>query len=460
MKDLSAAKITVPVKISPIAITSKNLTVKLAGQRAGMLWDTPEGALQFQYSADYIKRPNSYPLSLSMPLSEASYSGAVVSNFFANLLPDDSETRDMIGNILGISANNIFGMIQNLGRDLPGAVTVSSDDQDNTQSNEPHEQLTLLETTDIENLYEKLEQQPFLLNPKGQVRHSVAGFQPKLGIRIVDKKFFIVGGDIPTSHIIKPEPPKWPGLAINEYFCLATAGMAGLPIAKPFPVLGRRSAIVSARFDRIIDPENPEQLLKLHQEDFCQALGLPPSKKYQSEGGPTIEDCARVIAQTSSPVENLLKFFDYLVFHYLVGNTDAHAKNYALIYTDGPKPELAPLYDVISVEMYRMFQGQKVDRKSAMKLGKRRLFSQVYPRHWKVVATQLGLSPTQALKRARALAERVKQASSMLLVKLVLERQVNPDLISRIKNLIESRANQLLGSDPITPDVDEDDDTE
>jgi serine/threonine-protein kinase HipA len=441
-------------------IAERRMNVRLAGRHAGHLWDAAEGGLRFQYDAEYVKRAGSYPLSLSMPLSEVSYSGAVVSNFFANLLPDDSETRDTIGNILGISSSNIFKMIENLGRDLPGAVTVLQNSAETDRDEILSDQLDFLSIDDINNLFEKLEKQPFFLNPAGQVRHSVAGYQPKLGIRIVDKDLYVVRGNLPTSHIIKPEPPKWPGLAINELFCLKVAHAAGLPVAEALIITGKHNAIVSKRFDRQEDFNNPNNLLKLHQEDFCQALGLPPSKKYQSEGGPTIEDCARIIAQTGSPTDNLLKFLDHLVFNYLVGNTDAHAKNYALIYNNGPKPELAPLYDIVSVEMYRTFQGQKVDRKSAMKLDKRRVFDHVYPRHWKRVAAQLGLSQTLALKRARGLATRTLQASETVYNELKELPDLKVDILRRIKLLIRRRSEQLLGDDPITPDVDEDDDTE
>ncbi len=435
---------------------SKELTVRLSGIPAGILFEADDGRICFQYRPDYLVRSDAYPLSISMPLSDFIYQN-IPAIFFANLLPDDPQAVDTIGRMRGVSPTNIMSMMNEVGHELPGAVTVTENNSADWSTELGDEGLGLKELSDgdIKKIYENTIEHPLLLDAEGEIRLSLPGFQPKIGIRIVEDKYYLPIDRSASSHILKPEPPHWRGLALNEYFCMKVAKRCGMDVAE-VALLQEIPALLIQRFDRVRSENSNLSLRRIHQEDFCQALGVLPQNKYQSEGGPRVSDFSRIAEMTVSPSATLLKLFDQLVFHYLVGNTDAHGKNYSLLYSNGALPELAPMYDVVSVEMYGAFQGRRVSKKIAMKIAGKTQFNLVYPRHWQRVANELGLSPTAALRRARILAERVLNEAQAELQHLTTAGIINLVVPQRIQRLIQQRTEQLLGPDPIAPDTDDD----
>ena len=203
----------------------------------------------------------------------------------------------------------------------------------------------------------------------------------------------------PSSHILKPAIHAVEDSVINEGFCMALAEAMQLKPAKSkvHQVLDRSFLLVE-RYDRLIDAQGHRQ--RLHQEDFCQALGVVPEMKYQNEGGPDLAQCFDLVRSATRPsAPQVLRLLDYVIFNALIGNHDAHAKNFSLLYS-GKSPVLAPFYDTLSTAVY-----PTLTQKMAMKIGSKYKFSEVEKRHWEQFAESVGITKAQARRRILELAK-------------------------------------------------------
>lgn len=233
------------------------------------------------------------------------------------------------------------------------------------------------------------------------VRLSLAGAQDKVGVLADGGRIGLSRGVPPTTDILKAPIPRVTDPIVNEAFCLHLGLEADLDVAKAEPrTAGSHEYLLVRRYDR--DGEFPPDG-RLHQEDFCQALGLVPAVKYEKEGGPRVVDCAGLIRRAcSAPARDIIAFLDALLFNFLIANYDAHAKNYSLL-LDGPGSiRLAPLYDLISIAA---FTG--TDRKLAMKVGGENRPRYLRRRHLERLAEDLGVKPALVMRRGEAMAERV-----------------------------------------------------
>ena len=232
------------------------------------------------------------------------------------------------------------------------------------------------------------------------MRLSLAGSQSKLPIILHDATIALPLGDTPSTHIIKPEPERFPGLVANEILCMTLARSLGLNVPAVFTrVVGNKPCIVVQRYDRIVDRD--ANVVRIHQEDFCQALGLPPEKKYQQEGGPLLRDCIELLRDWSTvPALDIRDFLDGLIFNVLIGNADAHGKNYSLIYREGQR-RFAPLYDLVCTMAW-----PELSKVPAMKIGKSDSMETITPSHWQKMAVETGLSWPILRERIGDLAQR------------------------------------------------------
>jgi serine/threonine-protein kinase HipA len=236
----------------------------------------------------------------------------------------------------------------------------------------------------------------------------------------------------PSSHILKPAIHAVEDSVINEGFCMALAEAMQLKPARSHihTVLNRPFLLVE-RYDRVVDSQGRRQ--RLHQEDFCQALGVVPEMKYQNEGGPDLAQCFELVRRVTRPsAPQVLRLFDYVIFNALIGNHDAHAKNFSLLYS-GKAPVLAPFYDTLSTAVY-----PTLTQKMAMKIGSKYKFSEVEKRHWDQLAEGAGLAKAQAKRRILELAKSLPPTTRKL--------QSDPGhrfdghaLVERIIALIEQR---------------------
>jgi serine/threonine-protein kinase HipA len=353
--------------------------------------------------------------------------------FFAGLLPD-AEKRDLVALALGVSKRNDFALLSRLGGDCAGAITLlPAEPRASTRLGEAHR---LLGDEDIERILKELPRRPLLAGEKG-VRLSLAGAQDKLPVLRVDGRLALPLDSTPSSHIMKGPIRHFEGTVQNEAFCLGLAASAGLrAISAVIEKAGRTEYLLVERYDRRRD--NRGRLQRIHQEDFCQALGRPPELKYQSEGGPSLKDCFALVRRTSSrPVVDLAHLLDAVVFNLLIGNNDAHGKNFSLLYSAGG-PELAPLYDLSCTAVY-----PELSEQLAMKVGDADRFKEVRSRHWEQLAKAAQLGPAQMKRRAITLAQALPVRARSLRQAFSALGHREP-ILAAIEELISNRSGLML----------------
>ena len=390
----------------------------LAGVRAGRLVQKANGNLQFRYDPGY----SGPPISHAMPVQAEAHPHKLCQAVFGGLLLE-GDGRDTLAKTLGVSANNDFGLLEEVGRDVAGAVAVLEPDE--IVPTTPA--VRRVDADELDQLLRRLPQRPLAVDPSEGIRLSLAGAQPKLPI-ILDAAgaALPINSAAPTTHILKPEPQAFPGLVDNEWFCMTLAAAAGLRVAevrKEVSVSGLPYLVVE-RYDR---DQAADPIRRLHQEDFCQALGVPSAFKYQAEGGPGVSDAIALIrAATAAPVIELPRFWDALAFNWLIGNCDAHGKNYSLLY-DAGSPTLAPLYDLVSTVVY-----PDLVTRLAMSIDGATQIADVGDKAWSELAAQVGVRRDFAMEAVRrvaahaaAAAERVAadqgtEAASMIAASVIL----------------------------------------
>ncbi len=396
----------------------KELVVTLAGVRAGRLVQKSNGNLQFRYDPGY----SGPPISHAMPVQAEAQSHKLCQAVFGGLLLE-GDGRDTLAKTLGVSANNDFGLLEEVGRDVAGAVAVLEPDE--TVPTTP--EVRRVNADELGQLLRHLPQRPLAVDPSEGIRLSLAGAQPKLPI-ILDAAgaALPINSAAPTTHILKPEPQAFPGLVDNEWFCMTLAAAAGLRVAevrKEISVSGLPYLVVE-RYDR---DQMADPIRRLHQEDFCQALGVPSTFKYQAEGGPGVRDAIALLRKaTAVPVIELPRFWDALAFNWLIGNCDAHGKNYSLLY-DAGSPTLAPLYDLVSTVVY-----PELVTRLAMSIDGATQIADVDDKAWSELAAQVGVRRDFAMGTIRrvaghaaAAAERVADDQGTEAAKEIAERVVS-----------------------------------
>ena len=288
----------------------------------------------------------------------------------------------MIAKILGISDTNDFAMLERIGGECAGAVSLLPEGVAMTESKYTRHELTELE---LRQLLDELPNRPLMAGKDG-LRLSLAGTQDKLPIIVHNNKMYLPLGSTPSTHILKPEPNNFPGLAANEVFCMTLASAVGLNTSKvEYRLIGKKPCILVQRYDRTTDENG--NTTRIHQEDFCQALGLPPERKYQVEGGPTLGDCISLLQTWSTtPVLDIPEFINGQIFNVLIGNADAHGKNFSFLYSKGER-RLAPYYDLVSTLAW-----PDLSKKLAMKIGGNRSVNAFTIDDWRKMANKNDLS--------------------------------------------------------------------
>lgn len=357
-----------------------------------------EGRLSFCYTHAWLTHPHAVPLSYSLPLQPEPFNDLITRPFFAGLLPE-GEMRRLLALQFHISRQNDFALLKRIGGECAGAVTLLEPGQSSPLSLE-NEEVRWLEDSELLTLLDELPHRPMLAGKDG-LRLSLAGAQDKLPVVFKENRIGLPLHGTPSTHILKPAIRTLEHSVINEHFCLALAHAMGLnPVNAQIRQIKNQTFLLVERYDRFIDPLG--HLQRLHQEDFCQALGIVPEMKYQNEGGPDFAQAFTLIRKLTRPsAPQVLRLLDYVIFNTLIGNHDAHAKNFSVLYKNS-QPTLAPLYDVLSTAVY-----PKLTSKMAMKIGSKYKFSEVENTHWEQFAKGAGLSFTQTRKRILALAKQL-----------------------------------------------------
>ncbi len=371
----------------------RRLAVWLHEEEVGVLAGE-RGRLEFSYAAGV---PTGRRLSLSMPVRAEPYGHEASSAFFGGLLPE-GQVRTQLARSIGASVDNDLSLLEAVGGECAGAVSLLPPGRAPTTMGADYE---WLDEGQLGDLIAELPQRPLSIDPHAEVRLSLAGAQDKLPIFIDEHgRYGLPRGGAPSSHIVKAPVSGLAHTVINECFCLALAREVGLPAvnAEVF-VLGDREVLLVERYDRVHDGD---QIRRLHQEDTAQALGVGSQSKYEAEGGPGVADIVQLLRDHARvPARDIGTFIDAVTFSVLIGNADAHAKNYSLL-LDEDGPRLAPLYDLLCTRDY-----SGLSRRLAMKIGGRDNPDYLDERHWDGMAMEAGLGLAPARRRRAELAERV-----------------------------------------------------
>jgi serine/threonine-protein kinase HipA len=411
------------------------LDVYLHTDLVGHLTQDDDGDMSFQYAESWLQRPGAVPLSHSLPPRKERFRRKECRGFFAGILPEASK-REMIARNLGISARNDYAMLERIGGECAGAVTFLPHGE---PMPDRHYGYRKLSDEELAVILKELPRRPLLAGEEG-IRLSLAGAQDKLAVRLEGGAISLPLGGAPSTHILKPNVERFAGVVFNEAFCMQLAGAAGLPAA---PVETRDVAgigyLLVERYDRHHRPvpEGAPVVERLHQEDFCQALGIVPEQKYQKEGGPSLKQCFALLREvSSSPVIDLAWLLDVVVFNYIVGNNDAHGKNFSLLYRPGdtgePEIRLAALYDVVSTAYY-----PELSRDMAMRIGEQYSSEKVSLRDFERLADDAKLGKPLVRARLTEMTVRVRDALPKVPV-------TNP-VAEKVADLIRRRSDMALG---------------
>jgi len=423
---------------------SEELHLFCGGNIMGQVLREPRrNKLLFRYEPAWQSSPDSFPLSLSMPLTASEHRHDVIEPFLWGLLPDNDGVLRRWGTKFQISPKNAFALLSHVGEDCAGGIQfVRSEKVESWKASPPKGQVDWLSRTELN------ERMALLLRDHAATRSgsdlgqfSLAGAQPKIALFYDEgkKRWGIPSGSTPTTHILKPATGAFDGLAENEHFCLRLAQECGFATASSrVEYFGECPVIVVERYDRLAQGN---RVLRIHQEDFCQALGRAPQQKYQNEGGPSASEILTLIRQYSSNhAEDEGRFIDALILGWLIGATDAHAKNFSVLIAPGAQVRLAPLYDISSALPYP----KQVDLRRAnlaMKIGGAYRLREIGSRNWEKFAAENKLSPKALQGRIAHLLEELPQKCRVTAGLLRTEGISHP-VVDLLVETISARVNQ------------------
>ena len=334
-----------------------------------------------------------------MPLAAAEASPDIVLPWLANLLPEGT-ALNTAGRWLGIDPADVMGMMARIGGDVAGALSFGAPREGHAPRAIP-----IPDEPALERIIADLPRRPFLIGEDG-VSMSLAGAQEKLPVARLDSGTLAIPADgMPSTHILKPDhETRLHGAVHNEALCMVLARRVGLPVAEVTTGrAGARAYLLVTRYDRA---RVGSGWVRLHQEDFCQALGKPPASKYQRNQsgvpGPGMKDMFGVVRR-HAPGRSIARLLDAAIFNVLICNTDAHAKNFSLLLTGPRGAELAPLYDLMCAAAW-----DGVTNNMAQDIGGSVRGNQLTAKHWRRLAQDAGTNATATLKRVATLLDRVE----------------------------------------------------
>ena len=388
------------------------LRVFLNNRLVGHLQKEPGGAIFFRYDTQWLSGQNAVPVSLSLPLREDAYRGGDVVAVFENLLPDSDALRSRVAERVGADGADAYSLLSQIGRDCVGALQFVPEG-DSIPKQASHIDGAIISDKEIETLLADLDRTPLGLKREEDFRISVAGAQEKTALLRWQGKWLKPRGTTPTTHILKAQIGTLPnGLDLsnsveNEYYCLKLLNEFGLPVnAAEIKTFGKTKALVIKRFDRKWIEK--DRILRLPQEDLCQALSVPPTRKYQSEGGPGMVDILKFLKAADAPAEDLKTFLKAQILFWLMAATDGHAKNFSIFLGPQGRFRLTPLYDVLSAQP--SLDARQIERKQmklAMSVGRSRHYriAEIEGRHFVQTTEAAGLPAWMAMEALREIEE-------------------------------------------------------
>ena len=366
----------------------ETLNVFFGQTRVGSLNIDDRRLFSFQYSEKWLTSPDAFQISISLPMQEDIFLHDKVKSFFSNLLPE-SAVRKLIAKQLGISDKNDFMLLKRIGGECAGVITILPE----SEIPESPDQYTyrLLSDEQLANLIKDIPRCPLLAGQEG-IRISLAGAQEKLALFYKDPEFYIPQNGAPSNFILKPSMTHFQFSIENECFCMMLANAVDLNVPPVIIVRkGAQKVLLIKRYDRILDNNVPK---RIHQEDFCQAMGISHELKYQADGGPGLKACFDLVrAYSANPIKDFQQLMQWVFFNYLIGNMDGHAKNLSFIY-QAKQIRLAPFYDMLCTDIY-----EDLSQKLAMKIGGENRPEWIMDRHWEKFAEEMKVNNSILKKR-------------------------------------------------------------
>lgn len=389
--------------------------------------------ISLTYDPRWEQRGSAFPISLTMPLRAGPYGADQIMPWLANLLPETHLSE--IGQQLKISPQDIVGLLMNLGRDTAGAFSIGEPRRDGNNFRVVPDEAAL------ERILNELPERPFLVGEKG-VSMSLAGVQDKLPVYIAeDGKIAIPVDGTPSTHILKPDIRRLAGSVQNEAFCMTLAKLCGLEAAEVTTGrAGKRDYLLVKRYDRIADSQGT--IRRIHQEDFCQLLGLFPSEKYEraglgQRGGASLVQMFDVLARHVSPAERL-GLLDAVIFNVLICNSDSHAKNYSVLIGAAGTAKTAPLYDLMCAAAYR-----QVDQSLPQQIATKRNANELHSDDWRRFADAIGLSPVSVIRRVREMMDQVVSQLDARPDTLFDGQGAGVEMVDKLRFLINKRCRRI-----------------
>lgn len=372
---------------------TESLQILYGDAAVGILaYNRRKDEITFAYDEAWRFSHDAFPVSLALPLARGIHAEDSIRPFLQGLLPDNPAVLDAWGKRFQVSPRNPFDLIRNVGEDCAGALQFVRPERLERILSGELDSLTPLNEEDLEKRMTALHSQARAVPVEIEGRFSLAGAQTKDALYQRDGKWFVPGGRIPSTHILKPEIDEFEHHALNEHFCLQLAAEAGLMRAGSEVLeIGGKQVLCVKRFDRTIHPDGT--IIRWHQEDTCQATGRYPNQKYQSDGGASAAEIARLLERFSDDrQDDVGRFIMALALNWVIAGTDAHSKNYSLLHGSGNFLRLAPFYDLASWLPYeRDARSTKV--KLAMKIGGTYRLHQIDGKRWRTWAEEAGQDP-------------------------------------------------------------------
>lgn len=413
------------------------LIVLLNGREVGRVHRDRRGRLSFVYDDNWRSAIGAYPLSISMPITAAEHGHSVIESFLWGLLPDNEAILDHWARRFQVSPRNPFALISHVGEDCAGAAQFVRPERVEVCLAAKAEPVEWLNDDQVAERLKLLRADNSAWRaPRDSGQFSLAGAQPKTALLFEDGQWGVPSGRTPTTHILKPPAPAFDGHVENEHFCLSLARRLGLPTTESRVLHFKdETAIVIDRYDRY---RIENGLIRVHQEDICQAMAVPPTRKYENEGGPGVRAIVELLRiHSGQREEDVLSFVNAVALNWVTAGTDAHAKNYALLIGSGGRVRLAPLYDLASALPYPQMDFQKL--KLAMKIGGDYRLRNIGQREWRRLAGDLRLDPDDLVDRVAELADRLPGEAAV--VRDGMRTQgVNHTLVDRLFDRLSKRA--------------------
>ena len=431
------------------------LNVFLNSRLVGQLRRETSGAITFQYDRSWLEWQPALPVSLSLPLREQPYVGAPVLAVFENLLPDNDSLRRQIAARARAQGTDAYSLLGAIGHDCVGALQFLPPDVQPTPAG-------VIDAVPVSGrqigvILDNLATAPLGITEDESFRISIAGAQEKTALLRWNGRWCKPRGTTATTHIFKPSIGKLPnGVDLtssveNEYLCLKILNALGLSAAKgEMQTFGDRRVLIVERFDRLWTAD--QRLLRLPQEDSCQALSVPPSLKYESDGGPGITNILKLLRGSDEPLSDQRSFLKANIVFWLMGATDGHAKNFSIFLSPGGRFRMTPLYDVISAQpsvnskqiLWKQFR-------LAMAFGAKPHYQirQIAPRHFFQTGDQAGVGRQVIESVIQELLDRASPAVESVLASLPADfpDEIASSIEAGIKGRLRVLGNRETGSE-------------